>query len=99
MSFVEHTGNGEGENFYLHVLRHYIPKHMPVTYQRHKLEVEIFSMEDFQYKNYTPKHVIQSRNNGCGVQAKNSLNILQLLYSHAEFNVDKELKKRNKDTD
>ena len=28
MSFMEHTGNGEGETLYLHVLRHYIPKHM-----------------------------------------------------------------------
>ena len=42
---------------------------------------------------------MQSRNNGRGVKAKQSLKMLQLFYSHAEFNVEKELKKQNRDTD
>ena len=74
------------------MLRHYIAKHMRLTYQRHKLGLTIFSMEGFEYKSYKSKHGIQSRNNERGVQAKQSLNMLKLLYSRAEFNVEKELK-------
>ena len=93
--FMERSGSGEGESFYLHVLRHYMPKHMQTTYSRHRMGVAVFSMEGFEYKNYTSKHVMQSRNNGRGIQAKQSLRILQLIYVHGLFDVKKELKKHN----
>ena len=96
LSFMERNdGSGAGESFYLHVLRHYMPHHMRVTYQRHRLGIAIFSMEGFEYKNYTSKYVMRNRNNGRGVQAKQSLKVLQLLYVHSCFDVQKEKKKHN----
>ena len=94
-SFMERDGDGKGETLYLHILKHYLPRHMRITYQRHKLGVAIFSMEGFEYKNYTSKHVIRNRNNGRGVQVKQSLKILQLLFIHTLHDVTKELKKRS----
>lgn len=94
LSFMERNGDGKGETLYLHILKHYLPGHMRITYQRHKLGVAIFSMEGFEYKNYTSKHIIRNRNNGRGVQVKQSLKILQLLFIHTLHDVTKELKKR-----
>ena len=50
-------------------------------------------MECFEYKNYTSKYAMQNRNNGRGVQVKQPLKVLQLLYKHADFDVEKELKR------
>ena len=97
-SFMERDdGSGKGESFYLHVLRYYIPNHMRITYSRHRLGVAIFSMEAFEYKNYTSKHVVRTRNNGRGVQVRQSMKVLQLLFVHATFDVEKEKEKHNKD--
>ena len=70
---MESSGSGEGELFYLHVLRHYMPKNMQTTYYRHHKGVAFFRMEGFEYKNYTSKHIMQSRNNGRRIQVNQSL--------------------------
>ena len=94
LSFMERNdGSGGGESLYLHVLRHYIPKHMRDTYKKHRLGVAIFSMEGFEYKNYTSNFVMRNRNNGQGVQVKQSLKVLQLLYKNSTFDVEQEKKK------
>ena len=44
---------GDAETFYLHILRHYVPWLLEDTYRNHRLGAGIFSMEAFEYKNYT----------------------------------------------
>ena len=54
------TSENLGETFYLHTLKHYIPKIMRSTYEKHRLGPAIFTMEGFEYKNYTSKQVMRN---------------------------------------
>ena len=87
---------GDKENFYVHVLTNYIPGIMRETYKRHKLGVGIFSMEGFEYKNYTSKQVLNNRTNG-KIKSNivlQSMRILQLLFKCAYFDPHAEMKRR-----
>ena len=61
------------------------------TYNCHGLGPVIFTMEGFEYKNYTSKQVMRSRTNGRGIQCMQSLRVMQLLFTHAFFSVKDEL--------
>ena len=99
MHRVSTTNEHMGETFYLHNLKHYMPKIMRTTYARHQLGPAIFTMEGFEYKNYTSKQVMRSRTNGRGVQCMQSLRVMQLLYITSLFCVQHELKKQERDND
>lgn len=88
------TDSSSSETFYLHTLRFYLPHIMEVTYARHKLGPGIFTMEGFEYKNYTSKQVMRTRTNGRGVQCTQSLKTLQMLFAHSHHDVEAELIKR-----
>ena len=76
-----------------------MPKIMRTTYARHQIGPAIFTMEGFEYKNYTSKQVMRSRTNRRGVQCMQSLSFMQLLYITSLFCVQHELKKRERDND
>ena len=46
-SFMSSRSEGDRETFYLHCLRHYIPKMLKVTYERHSIGLGDFTMEGF----------------------------------------------------
>ena len=50
---------GDGETFYLHAMSQYMPVLMKDTYDDHRLGLGIFTMEGFEYKNYSSKHAIR----------------------------------------
>ena len=83
-------------NFYAHVLTRYVPSIMKDTYKRHSIGIRTFSMEGFEYKNYTSKQVLNNRTNGklnsniC-IQ---SMRILQLLYHYGYHDPVAEVKRR-----
>ena len=96
-SFMTNRRSGDKETFYVHVLTRYMPKIMRETYQRHSLGVGIFSMEGFEYKNYTSKQVLNNRTNG-KVSTNivlQSMRVLQLLFGCAYVDPDAEIKRRN----
>ena len=87
---------GDKETFYVHVLINYIPGIMRETYKRHKLGVEIFSMEGFEYKNYTSKQVLNNRMNG-KIRSNivlQSMRVFQLLFNCPYFDPVAEMKQR-----
>ena len=95
-SFMTNRRTGDKETFYVHVITQYLPKIMTDTYQRHKLGVGIFSMEGFEYKNYTSKQVLNNRTNG-KIKSNivlQSMRILQLLFKCAYFDPHAEMKRR-----
>ena len=74
-----------------------MPHIMRDTYKRHKIGLDIFTMEGFEYKNYTSKQVMRSRTNGRGIQCMQSLRVMQLLFMHDKLVVEHDLKKRQND--
>ena len=95
-SFMTNRRTGDKETFYVHVLTNYIPGIMRETYKRHKLGVGIFSMEGFEYKNYTSKQVLNNRTNG-KIRSNivlQSMRVLQLLFNCSYFDPVAEMKRR-----
>ena len=58
------SNQGDCETFYLYSLRWYFPEIMKLTYQRHGVGIGVYTLEGFEYKNYTSKWVVQTRTNG-----------------------------------
>jgi hypothetical protein len=74
---------------------------MKTTYIHNKLGIGIFTMEGFEYKNYTSKQVLNSRTNGWHQKniTKQSLRVLQLTYKCGYHNTQHEIKRRRLDMD
>ena len=85
-----------GETFYLHNLKHYMPHIMRYTYENHGVGPAIFTMEGFEYKNYTSKQVMRCWTNGRGIQCMQSLRVMQLLYINDHFSVSDEFNKQQR---
>ena len=79
-TFMTRLMHGDGETYYLHTARWYIPKLMRITYNLQGLGIGIFTMEAFEYKNFTSKLVVLHRTNKRGNVPKQSLKVLQLMY-------------------
>ena len=95
-SFMTNSQRGDKESFYSHTLSCYLPQMLKETYERHNLGLGIFSMEGFEYKNYTSKQVLNNRTNGklrTNIVMQ-SLRILQLLFKCSYFNPEAEVKRR-----
>ena len=95
-TFMTRRNKGDAETFYLHTLYNYIPKFLKLTYDRHRLGVAVFSMESFEYKNYTSKNVVLNRTNRKGNICQQSLRVLQLYYKVSYHNISNEMQTRNK---
>eukprot|EP00957_Ditylum_brightwellii_P160219 12197559-Ditylum_brightwellii.AAC.1 len=54
-TFMTHQSTGDKENFYLHVVRFYMPHIMQHTYTRHKLGTGVWTMEGFEFCNAKAK--------------------------------------------
>ena len=93
-SFLSHKVQGNEETFYIHALCMYIPKIMRETYDSHMLGVRVFTMEGFEYKNYSSKHAIRGHSNRKGNVCVQSLKYLTLQFINRKYEVLKELKKR-----
>ena len=93
-SFMSQETSGDRETFHLHALRHYMPTFMKRTYERHKMNVGIFTMEGFEYKNYSSKHAIREHSNRRGNVCMQSLKYLTLQFINRKHNVQEEIKKR-----
>ena len=79
-SFLTRRTPGDKETFYTHNLIHYMPKLTKQTYERHGLGLIVFTMEGFEYKNYSSKQAVKieqrkKQTNNIIVQ---SLQVLQL---------------------
>ena len=85
---------GDGETFYIHALSMYIPKIMRETYDSHMLGLGVFTMEGFEYKNYSSKHAIREHSNRKGNVCLQSLKYLTLQFINRKHEVTKEIKKR-----
>ena len=90
--FMSSRTTGDKETFYLHCLRFYLPAIIENTYERHQLGLRIFTMEGFEYKNYTSKHVVNNQTNGRKHIYKQRITVLQLLHKFSLHNTQKELK-------
>ena len=95
-TFMTRTVRGDRETFYLHTIRNYIPHFLKLTYERHQVGVAIFSMEAFEYKNFTSKRVVLHRTNRKGNICMQSLRILQLYFKVSYHNVEEESKERER---
>ena len=92
---------GDKDTFYCHVLTKYVPHILKITYERHKLGIGIFSMEGFEYKNYTSKQVLNNRTNG-KVRTNiclQSMRVLQLLFDCEYHDLEVEVKRRKKESE
>ena len=87
----------DGEFFYLHTMRLYVPKMLRKVYNLHNLGIAVFTMEGFEYKNQTSKRMVKTRTNGKGNITKQSMKAMHLLFSGMHHNVNKELRKRNRE--
>ena len=96
-SFMTRRIRGDGESFYLHTMRWYIPKMLRKVYDLHKLGIAVFTMEGFEYKNQTSKRMVKTRTNGKGNITKQSMKAMHMLFSGMNHNVKKELQKRHRD--
>ena len=99
-SFLTRQTPGDKETFYSHTLFHYMPSIMRTTYERHGLGVGIFTMEGFEYKNFSSKQVVNNRTNGraqLNITAQ-SLRVLQLQFDCDVHDVEKEKKRRSQRT-
>ena len=93
-SFLSHKVQGDGEKFYIHALCMYIPNIMREIYDSHMLGVGVFTMEGFEYKNYSSKHAIREHSNRKGNVCVQSLKYPTLQFINRNYEVLKELKKR-----
>ena len=92
-SFMTRRSIGDGESFYLHTMRWYIPKMMRQVYDSHSLGIAVFTMEGFEFKNQTSKRVVRLRTNGKGNIPKQSMKAMHMLFLGMHHNVQDELKK------
>ena len=93
-SFMTRRSIGDGESFYLHTMRWYIPKMMRQVYESHSLGIAVFTMEGFEFKNQSSKRVVRMRTNGQGNITKQSMKGLHMLFLGMHHNVQGEFKKR-----
>ena len=93
-TFITKLQKGDSETFYLHTLYRYIPWILEETYRKHRLGVGVFSMEPYEYKNYTSKRVVLHRTNRKGNIPLQILKLLQLYYSTSHHDVIEESKTR-----
>ena len=56
ITFLTKDNTGDLENFDCHVWRLYMPQHARTTWERHKLELEIFTMQGFERRNKESKN-------------------------------------------
>ena len=94
-TFMMLTRRGDRKKFYLHTLYKYIPHFLKLTYKRHQVGVAIFSMEAFEYKNFTLKRVVLHRKNCRGNICIQRLRILHLYFKVSYHNVEEETKERD----
>ena len=83
---------GDGELFYLHIMRWYFPKMLRKVYNSHNLGIYVFTMEGFEYKNQTSKRMVKTRTNGEGNIPKQSMQAMHMLFSGMHHNVKKSYK-------
>ena len=69
---------------------------MQITYDRHILGVAIFSMEAFEYKNFTSKRIVLHWTKRRGNICKQSLRVLQLYFQVSTHNAEAEMKERGR---
>ena len=79
-SFMTRRIRGDGESFYLHTMRWYIPKMLRKVYDLHKLGIAVFTMEGFEYKNQTSKRMVKTRTNGKGNITKQSMKAMHMFF-------------------
>ena len=87
---------GDKESLYSYTLACYLQHMLKQTYKRHNLGLGIFSMEGFEYKNYTSKQALNNCTNG-NLKTNivmQSLRVLQLIFNCSYFNPEAELKSR-----
>ena len=87
---------GDGETFYFHAFKHYVPHFVQKSDRFHGLEIAVMTMEGFEHKNFTSKHAVQKRTNGKGNIAMQSMKILHLFFKCGYHNIEQELEKRIK---
>ena len=80
-SFLTDSSTGDGETFYVHNLRFYMPSIIDDTYKKHKLGPGIWSMEGFEYKNAQSKRAVYTHSNRKGNLPAQSLAHLYLIYT------------------
>ena len=68
-------------------------------YQDHNLGLGIFSMEAYEYKNYTSKQVVLHRTNKRSNVAKQILKVRKLMYKTSYYKHIDETKKQAKQTE
>ena len=93
-SVLTRFSTGDHETFYFHAVRFYIPKFMRELYSKHKVGIALMTLEGFEYKNFTSKHVVSTRTNGKGNVCMQSLRVLQLFFKTGYHNVLREIKVR-----
>ena len=54
-SFLTKNNMGDGENFYHHVLRYYIPHISKITFEKHHLGIGVFTMQGYERRNKESK--------------------------------------------
>ena len=93
-SFMSESNQGDRKTFCLHSLWWYFPEIMKLTYKRHGVGIGVYTMEGFEYKNYTSKQVIRTRTNGKVNITMQSLKTLLLIFKNGYHNIEEEIGKR-----
>ena len=78
---------GDGETFYSHVLRCYLPKHARQTWEDHQLGLGIFNMQGFKRRNKESKNTLRRFTNGKGNIAMQNMKRLWFVYYHNKTSV------------
>ena len=73
-----------------------MPVFLKRTYEDHKLRVEVFTMEGFEYKNYSSKHAVCEHSNQKGNVCMQILKYMTLQFIFKKADVNKEIVKRNR---
>ena len=95
---LDKTTAWRSKTFNVHVLTKYMSHILNVLYERHKLGTRIFSMEGFEYKNHTSKHILDNRTNGklkTNVFLQ-SICVMNLFYHYGYHEPSVEVKQRGK---
>ena len=74
---------GEGETFYMQILRYYIPKIVGNTFQLHNLDVGIFTTQGFERRNKESKQCLQRFSKYKGNVLVNSLRRVWVIFDSA----------------
>ena len=73
-----------------------MPVFLERTHDAHKLGVGVFTMEGFEYKNYSSKHAIREHSNRKGNVCMQSLKYLTLQFITKKAEVNTEIIKRER---